>query len=439
MAQHHKLLNLLSSLLPTSIPPEDRFDPRHFQRDRIFTVDFLTFTLLYLISDQNHFGYQHTLETLWKELRALEIVDQSATVPQKSSLCKARRKLPAKYIKDMFDRTVKLSNEFEPKRLWKGHRLFAMDGMKVELPASAELKQHFGCPTGNEGEAHYPQALVVVLFNVLTDEVYNLTLSPYATSEREQALVLLESLQAGDVVVDDRGFPSWELFWEHKKCGVDFVMRMPAESNWTVVRKFLASGKIDQCVTVPITENARTIYKNDPTVPKSLTLRLVRVTLKTGEVEVLVTSFLNRKKYSTKEIQEVYPQRWPIEEGNKSVKCHQVIENFHAKDVNGIFQEVNAHYLLMAITRLFMLQSSAVTSTPERYYGLSYKSAVDFVSNDLVTLLLIDNKNLKNKTMIEILEMISHLYEKPRYHRSYRRWSRRGRRKYQQRYANPPG
>jgi hypothetical protein len=311
--------------------------------------------------------------------------------------------------------------------------------MKVELPCSEELKQYFECPTYGDGEAHYPQALLMEWFNVLTDEVYDFTLAPYTANEREQALLLLENLQAGDVVVDDRGFPSWELFWEHKKRGVDFVMRMPANSTWTVVREFLASGKIDQSVTLPITKNARKLYKNDPTVPQSLRLRLVRVTLKTGEVEVLVTSFLNRKKYSTKDIQGIYPMRWPIEEGNKSLKCHQVIANFHAKDVNGIFQEVNAHYLLMAITRLFMLQAAAMAQKPERYYGLSYKSAVDFISDDLVVLLWCKKKKLKNKMIEEILKMISRIYEKPRYNRSYPRWSRRSRRKYEQRYARSPG
>jgi hypothetical protein len=339
----------------------------------------------------------------------------------------------------MFNRAIQLSREFKPQRLWKGRRLIAMDGMKVELPYSEELKQHFKCPSYGNGEAHYPQALLVECFNVLTDEVYDFTLSPYTASEREQALLLLENLQAGDVVVDDRGFPSWELFWEHQKRGIDFVMRMPAKSTWTVIREFLASGKIDQIVTIPITKNARKLYKNDPTVPKNLKLRLVRVTLKTGEVEVLVTSLLNRKEYSTKDIQGVYPLRWPIEEGNKSLKCHQMIENFHAKDVNGIFQEVNAHYLLMAITRLFMLQAAAMTQTPERYYGLSYKSAVDFVSNDIVVLLWSKKKKLKSKTIEEILNMISRVYEKPRPNRSYPRWSRRSRRKYAQRYAHPPG
>jgi hypothetical protein len=436
LAQHEQLFHLLNSLLPTSVAPEDQFDPRHFQRDRVFTVDVLTFSILHLISDQNNFGYQHILQTLWKKLKELELVAASDPAPQKSSFCKARRKLPEKYIKEMFSRAVERSNQVEPQRLWKGHRLFAVDGMKVSLPLSAELKEHFGCPKVTDGEAHYPQALLSELFNVLTDEVNDFTLSPYTANEREQAILHLSHLREGDIMINDRNYPSYELFWECRKRKIHFVMRMPL-GHWKIIEEFLASGAVDQCVTLNMTTRARELYKNDPTVPKQMTVRLIRVTLTTGETEVLVTSLLNRKKYPTKALQELYPLRWPIEEGNKSVKCHQAIEKFHAKDVNGIHQEVNAHYLLMAITRLFMLQAAITERTSEQYYGLSYKSAVDFVSNDLVVLVLSKKQRLKKKTITEILIMIAKVYEKPRYHRSYPRWSRCGRRKYRQRHARP--
>ncbi len=438
-AQHDKLLDLLHSLLPASIQPQDKFDPRHFQRNRTFTVDFLAFTLLYLISDQNNFGYQHILETLWQELRTQKMVDDSDPAPRKSSLCKARRKLPAKYIKDMFTRTIQKSRQLGPKRLWKGRRLFAIDGTTVTLPRSKELKQAFGCHTSKEGEAHYPQALLVELFNVLTDEVCEFTLSPVNTSERKQALLLLDQLEAGDIVLEDRGYPSWALFWEHQKRGVDFITRMLTNKPWPVVQKFLASGKRDQRVVLPMSKKARQLYKNDPSVPKSLTIRLIRLTLKTGKIVVLATSLLSRKKYPAKEIREIYPQCWPVEEGNKSLKCHQVIEKFHAKDVNGIYQEVNAHYLLMAITRLLMLQ--AATPAPQKYYGLSYKSAVDFVSNNLVRLILIIDKGQKGIAILDVSAMIASLHEQPRYNRSYprRSRSRANHPKYQQRDACPTG
>lgn len=412
------MLKLLSLILPKSINDDDKFSPQHFTRKRIFTVDFLTFCIIYLISDQNRFGYKHILQTLWKSLRKLGLVMASEFGPTAAAFCKARHKLPAKIIKEMFYRVIDFINKLRPQYLWNGHRLFAIDGMKIRLPASEELREHFNGPSNQTGTSHYPQALISKLYCVLTDVVYDFEVGPYNSSERDLACLHLEKLKPSDIVIEDRGYPSYEMFWEHQKRQLDFVMRMKANS-WTVVKQFLRDGKKEQLVTFKITPDAKEKYQDDPTVPKTLTLRLIRITLKTGETEVLVTSLLDMEKYQYEDFQILYHWRWPIEEANRSAKYHQFIEQFHSQNVNGILQEINAHYLLMAITRLFMLQ--AESQTPERIYGLSYKSAVDFVSDELPTILLITNKQKFNDVVTELLNMISKIYEKTRPQRSYPR------------------
>lgn len=416
--QHSKLLELLNLLLPKNIAEQDKFSVKHFTRDRIFTVDILTFCILYLISDQNRFGYKHILQTLWKTLRKSGLALADDFGPSGAAFCKARKKLPAKIIKNMFNRVIELIDNNQPKYCWKGRRLFAIDGMKVQLPASPELREHFTCPSNQKGKSHYPQALLSKLCNVLTDVVYDFEIGPYNSNERELALLHLEKLRPSDLVLEDRGYPSYELYWEHQKRHIDFVMRMQINSG-TIVDQFLESGKREQIMTIKMTYDAKQKYKNDTTVPKTLKVRLIRVPLKTGETEVLITSLLDMKKYPYNDFKTLYHWRWPIEEGNRSAKHHQFIENFHSKNINGIFQEINAHYLLMAITRLFMLQ--AEMQTPEKIYGLSYKSAVSFVSDELPILLLSQNKKILDRTINELLNMISNMYEKTRPERSFPR------------------
>ncbi|MBN2571721.1 MAG: IS4 family transposase [Ignavibacteriales bacterium] len=419
LQQHSKLLNLLTLILPHSIDDKDKFSTNHFSRKRIFTIDFLTFCIIYLISDQNRFGYKHILQTIWKKLRELGLAIITDFGPTAAAFCKARKKLPAKIIKDMFYRVVDLLNKFKPQYLWKGHRLFAIDGMKIQLPYSEELRNHFKCPQNQQGEHHYPQALISKLFCVLTDVVYDFEVAPYDSSERELALLHLDRLRPSDIVIEDRGYPSYEMFWEHIRRQIDFVMRMKTNANWTIIKEFLRTGKKDQIVTINITPTAKKRYQDDPTVPESLTLRLIRITLNTGETEVLVTSLLDMEQYQYEDFQLLYHWRWPIEEANRSAKHHQFLEKFHAKNMNGILQEINAHYLLMAITRLFMLQAEA--QTPERIYGLSYKSAVDFVSAQLPILFLSKNNKTRSKVIYELLNMISNMHEKTRPDRSFPR------------------
>ena len=174
----------------------------------------------------------------------------------------------------------------------------------------------------------------------------------------------------------------------------------------------MRSGKKEQIVSLKMNHKLKKEFKDDPAIPEHLKLRLIRVTLNTGETEVLVTSLLDTDKYPHEDFQYLYHWRWSIEEANRSAKYHQCLENFHAKNRNGILQELNAHYLLMAITRLFMLQ--AEIKTPERIYGLNYKAAVNFVSNQLVEILLVKNHRRLKSTANELLAMISCMFEKIR-------------------------
>lgn len=416
-------MQFLKTLLPTHLEEQEKFNTKHFTRKRIFTVEFLTFCLIYLISDQNGFGYKHIIQTLWKKLRELGLALVSDFGPSAAAFCKARVKLPAKIIKAMFDRVIGLLDQFKPEFQWHGRRLFAIDGMKVQLPASEELRDHFKCPQNQGGKAHYPQAVLSILFCVLTDVVYNFELAPYNGDERKLALLHLDHLRPADIIIMDRGYPAYEIFYECHKRQLDFVIRMTVNSStWTVVKEFLRSGKKDAIVTIAMPAYLKARFKNNPQAPRSLTVRMLRIDLDSGETELLVTSLLDQKQFPHDEFKTLYHWRWPIEEGNKSAKHHQYIEKFHAQEVNGIFQEVNAHYLLMAITRLFMLQAEA--QTPERVYGLSYKSAVDFVSEELVTLLLNKDDTILDTTINEMMHMMSYMYEKPRANRSYPRQRR---------------
>jgi len=94
---------------------------------------------------------------------------------------------------------------------------------------------------------------------------------------------------------------------------------------------YVQSGKKDEVVTLHITDSAKQHYKDDPTVPPCLPIRLLRIDLDNEVTEVLATSLLDAKKYPYEDFQKLYHWRWPIEEGNKSAKHHQYIEKFHRK------------------------------------------------------------------------------------------------------------
>jgi len=57
----------------------------------------------------------------------------------------------------------------------------------------------------------------------------------------------------------------------------------------------LASGAIDQCVTLKVTTRAREIYKDDPRAPEQMTVRLIRVT---HEILLMIAQVYEKPRYN---------------------------------------------------------------------------------------------------------------------------------------------
>ena len=63
-------------------------------------------------------------------------------------------------------------------------------------------------------------------------------------------------------------------------------------------------------------------------LPEKITVRFVRVRLSTGEIEVLVTSLLDEKRYTAQMFKELYNLRWGVEGFYGVIKERVKIENF---------------------------------------------------------------------------------------------------------------
>ena len=76
-------------------------------------------------------------------------------------------------------------------------------------------------------------------------------------------------------------------------------------------------------------------------------MRLIRVPLPTGEVEVLMTSLLDAVDFPTGAFAELYHLRWAQEENYKRFKCRVEVENWSGKSALSIFQDFHAKVLAL--------------------------------------------------------------------------------------------
>jgi len=85
--------------------------------------------------------------------------------------------------------------------LWRGRRIFAIDGTKLTLPSSCKGKKYI-LPSP---DAYYPQALLTVLYQLKAGIPYDAQFCRHV-DERKAARHHFSHLKSGDVLVLDRGF-----------------------------------------------------------------------------------------------------------------------------------------------------------------------------------------------------------------------------------------
>ncbi|MEW6260540.1 MAG: hypothetical protein AB1547_11640 [Thermodesulfobacteriota bacterium] len=135
-----------------------------------------------------------------------------------------------------------------------------------------------------------------------------------------------------------------------------------------------------------------------------LRLRLIRIELKNGETEILLTSLVDTEAYPAEIFYDLYHQRWPVEEDYKLMKCRIEIENFTGKSVLSVYQDFHARVFSKNITAMlaFPARLSIEQENDKRYpYQINFTQAISKMKDTIV--LLFDRPLDTAKTLISAL------------------------------------
>lgn len=112
-----------------------------------------------------------------------------------------------------------------------------------------------------------------------------------------------------------------------------------------LLKPFLRSGLNESVVTAPVSKNAhRQAQAVEQTlIDKTLTLRLVKVVLSTGTIEVPATSLTDSQAFPAPRVRRVlHHARWNIEESFKILKHRLYLEQFTGELPKSIHQNSHA-------------------------------------------------------------------------------------------------
>ena len=296
--------------------------------------------------------------------------------PTSSGLVKARDRLGVEPLRRLHERSASCWIERAPGAYFAGRRLFAMDGSTLKVPDTAENRAHFRLPGASRGRTGYPQLRMVNLRDVGSRIALATSFGPYNRGEMTLARDLVDSVPAGSLVLMDRNFGSYDLLFDLYEQGVDFLVRVKANLQSTVVDRL---GHGDAIVRVEIPRSWR---RKRPDMPRTWLLREIRYLPKGGTEPIRLFSTLMLGEEITREqLAELYPDRWQEEIAYDEIKVHQlgsttITRPTHLRSKSPERVEQELYGLLIAHNAVRLTMASAAERVSEHPHRLSFTAAL---------------------------------------------------------------
>jgi len=326
------------------------------------------------------------------------------------AFAQARSKAPAAYWISLI---LILGEKFRAQHAslltWRGHRLLALDGTSLRLNNWRALVQHFGRASNGKGDCTAAARMVMLTFP-LVRMPYRYRLCPLCCSERTAAADLLKGLCAQDLVLMDKGFWSYGLFWQIASQQAFFAIRLFATAKLKTLRRFGAGDRLVRYCPCD---------RKWKRLPTSMTLRVIRYRIPGFRASALVTNQIDRRISVRQWVglatrnpagivleDGIYHRRWEIETSFREMKVHQKMErSLRGRSVASIEYEVAGHVLLYLLVRWLIVEAAMKKGLdPLR---LSYLGALSELMDLAPVLLLADSHRAARVLVPRLLERVA--------------------------------
>ena len=306
--------------------------------------------------------------------------------------CQARKRLPLALFNRLVSSVIDaLGTCRDRAALWCGHRVWLLDGSSVSMPDTPELQEAFGQPGAQQPGCGFPVAHLLALFHAGTGMLQKYVTAPMRTHDLRNAWRMLPEMEAGDVLVDDRGFCSFAHLAQARAAGLFVVSRLHQKTIVSFrkgrihipprlrgeARKFFKGAKglprscwvrwLGRCDHVVEYYKPRQCPKWMTTeayasLPDSILVRELRFQIelprgRTKEI-TLATTLLDADRYPAAELTQLYFDRWQVEVNLRHLKQTLRMDVLHCKTVDGIQKELCMMALAYNLVRLVMLEAA---------------------------------------------------------------------------------
>ena len=325
--------------------------------------------VVWLTVGMSMFGNTSIRQTLDR----LNLTINGKVVP--STISDARKRLGPKPLSYLFELLAKAWTPATPSAMWKGLRLFGIDGTTIRLADSDENFDHFGKPGSSRGEAGYPQARVVAVMDLGLRLLHSAQIGPLSQGESTLSSPMLKTMPDDSLCLMDRGFMSFAQFFNltENSANRHFLCRARMDARYRVIEVLKDGSQL-----VELQASAKAKEKNLDIMDK-MKIRVIDYHVEGHDHIRIFTSLMDEKKYPARDLAILYHERWEIEVGFDELRTDMLNrkESLRSKSPDGVDQEIWSMLLTYNLIRREMALTAQ--SHQEKPSVMSFKSSLLFM------------------------------------------------------------
>jgi hypothetical protein len=209
----------------------------------------------------------------------------------------------------------------------------------------------------------FPVARILASFCLATGMMVHWVTGHWYQHELSMLASLLESFEAGEVLLGDRGFGNFPVLAQCMARGLDGVFRANTAMRRLDFRRGKRLGKDDRLVVWhhgPKPKYMSAEYWAQ--LPDQITVRVVRVRVRVRGFRtrsvLLVTTLLDPVNYPPQALAQLYLRRWEMELCFRHLKTTLKMEHLSCKSPAMIDRELRLHFLTHNLVRRVALEAA---------------------------------------------------------------------------------
>jgi hypothetical protein len=291
---------------------------------------------------------------------ARRLIPGNEKCPARSSLCTARQRLGVEPLQALHDAVVcPLATSETPGAFYRQWRLMAIDSTVMDVPDS-EANASFGRSCGSRGASAFPQIRKASLVEVGTHVEVAMAIGGWHDDERTLARTLWDKIPPDALLLEDRGFFSYE-DWRALDSRVKLLVRVKSHHVLRPIKR-LSDGSYLAKIYPASYYRDRDLH--------GIVVRVIEYTLDDpqrtghGDVHRLMTNLLDETEAPASELIPLYHERWEEESVYDEQKTHQdprraeKAAQLRSETPDGVKQELYAVSLSHFVIRALMFEAA---------------------------------------------------------------------------------